>query len=382
MKHLIWLRKNSINNNGYATIYVRITVAEDRIEISTGIQCQVPCWNTAKHRVKGSTEKALFVNQRLNEIEAELLAYTREKAEQIISKDQIVAIVTRDEQKLVKHRKSLSDFAKIYLQQSKAKKLEANSNRSIESRVKKVCAYFEEKGLLNKTIALIGQSELKEYLEFISSEHEPGYVKKIWQIIQQIFAIAIEAKQQHPDILKGLTLPEIKLKEIVCLDKGELAKLSKHEPSTPTLKRVKDLFLFQCYTGMAVADLFRVSSTAIKVINGASFFEYKRKKTKTDILVPVLPVAGKIFEAYIGVLPHFADQVYNRYLKDLMEEVGINKPVSSHVGRKTFASMLIDNNISMETVKVVLGHADQRVTEQHYAKVQAGKVAREFSGMQ
>jgi site-specific recombinase XerD len=381
MKHLIWLRKNTINNKGNATIYVRITLAGDRIEISTGLQCQVQCWNTAKHRVKGATEKAMSINQRLNEIEAELLAYCRDKAEQPISKDQIICIVTRDEQKLVKHRKSLSDFARIYLDQVKAKKLEANSNRSIISRVNKICTYFEEKGLAKKTIALIGQSELKEYLEFISSEHEPGYVKKIWQIIQQIFAIAIEAKQQHQDILKGLTLPVINAKEIVYLDNVELAKLQKHEPCTPTLKRVKDLFLFQCYTGMAVADLFRIKPTMLKNINGASFFEYNRKKTKKDILVPVLPVAKQIFDSYGGVMPKFADQVYNRYIKELMEEVGIKKDISSHVGRKTFATMLIDNNISMQTVKVVLGHSDQRVTEQHYAKVQAGKVAREFRGM-
>ena len=79
-------------------------------------------------------------------------------------------------------------------------------------------------------------------------------------------------------------------------------------------------------------------------------------------------------------LPKISNQKLNSYLKEIAEIVGIEKRLTHHIARKTFATtVLLYNGISMEVVSELLGHSKLQVTQDHYAKVVKKRVSNEVS---
>ena len=113
------------------------------------------------------------------------------------------------------------------------------------------------------------------------------------------------------------------------------------------------------------------------------WIEMKREKTGKGISVPLLPQAMKIMEKYDNggdkeahVLPAISNQKMNSYLKEITEIVGINKKLTHHTARKTFATtILLYNDVPIEIVSKLLGHSSIAVTQKHYAKVVNKKVS-------
>ncbi len=135
------------------------------------------------------------------------------------------------------------------------------------------------------------------------------------------------------------------------------------------------MFLFQCYTGIAHCDLMLLTTQNIQVDNsGKKWLVFRRKKTNSEVQVPLLPIVLEILNKYSNcgsdqLLPVQCNQAMNRRLKELMQLIGIKKQVSTHVGRHSFASSVtLANGIPLEIVSKLLGHSNTIIT-QVYAKV-------------
>jgi len=104
-----------------------------------------------------------------------------------------------------------------------------------------------------------------------------------------------------------------------------------------------------------------------------------RKKTNRKISVPVLPKAKEILEKYDNVLPKISNQKFNSYLKEISVLLGIDKKLTHHIARKTFATtVLLYNNVPMEIVSELLGHSNMNITQAHYGKVVQKKISDEM----
>jgi integrase len=161
----------------------------------------------------------------------------------------------------------------------------------------------------------------------------------------------------------------------VFLENRELELIKSFQPLKLVHQEVKDVFLFQCYTGVAHCDLMLLTKENIQMDNfGKKWLVFNRKKTKSEVQVPLLPIALSIIEKYKQnldglLLPVQCNQAMNRRLKELMRAIGINKNVSTHVGRHSFASSVtLANGIPLEIVSKLLGHSNTIIT-QVYAKV-------------
>lgn len=144
-----------------------------------------------------------------------------------------------------------------------------------------------------------------------------------------------------------------------------------------TLATVRDMFLFQCYTGMAYADMMAFSLDKCDRDGERLTYSAPRVKTGVVFYVRLLPKALAIVEKYGGSLPRIADQTMNGHLKTIANVTGITKKLTSHVGRHTFATWMLRNGVPIERVSKMLGH--RRVTQtQRYAKVMAVDVYGEF----
>lgn len=164
-----------------------------------------------------------------------------------------------------------------------------------------------------------------------------------------------------------------KSKDPIFLTESEMEKLKEYAPDYGYLERTRDLYLFQCHTGLAYVDLMNFSRESVQDVDGYKIIRSNRQKTDENFITLFLPEAERIADKYKYELPKITNQKYNEYLKEVSKEAGINKPLASHSARHTFATYLLNKDIPIETVSKALGHASIKQT-QHYARLLGKKV--------
>jgi integrase/recombinase XerD len=170
-------------------------------------------------------------------------------------------------------------------------------------------------------------------------------------------------------------------KEVIFLTQEELETVERTKIAQPRLALVKDLFIFCCYTGLAYVEMAHLSKQNIQIgFDGVNWIQMKREKTQRQISIPILPIAQEIIEKYSTdsnrIFPPISNQKFNSYLKEIAEITGIEKRLTHHIARKTFAStVLLYNDVPMEIVSELLGHSNMVITQESYGKVVQKKVS-------
>ena len=170
-------------------------------------------------------------------------------------------------------------------------------------------------------------------------------------------------------------------KEVVpeFLTSHELDALSVKVFTSSRLTLIRDIYLFCCYTGLAFVDVHKLKTSEIVVgIDGNKWVITNRQKTEVSSRIPLLPVALELLDKYRNhpkclnsqkTLPVPSNQKYNDYLKEIATLCNINKNLTSHTARHTFATTVtLGNGVPIESVSKMLGHKSLRTT-QHYARV-------------
>ncbi len=166
-------------------------------------------------------------------------------------------------------------------------------------------------------------------------------------------------------------------KEFVdCLTPEQFEAVKALKIKTPHIERARDLFLFQCYTGVAYSDLMSFDFELCEESGGKYFYRAKRTKTDTDFTFQLLTPAIEILRKYDFVLPKISSQKYNDYLKVIGGMVGAPE-MHSHMGRATAATMFLSKGMPLNVVSSVLGHKTIRQT-QRYARTLSKDVKSAF----
>jgi site-specific recombinase XerD len=175
------------------------------------------------------------------------------------------------------------------------------------------------------------------------------------------------------------------------LTKEELSAIENKKFSIERLQTVKDLFLFSCYTGLAYIDTMNLTAgNIIKGIDGNDWLITSRQKTDTDVRVPLLPQAEELIKKYKDhpkaanhgtLFPVISNQKTNAYLKEIADLCNINKAITFHIARHTFATTItLSNGVPIESVSKMLGHTTIRST-QVYAKVVEQKLSEDMQNL-
>ena len=152
---------------------------------------------------------------------------------------------------------------------------------------------------------------------------------------------------------------------------------------TQRLENVKDVFLFSCFTGLSYIDIANLTEKDIVTIDVKKWIVTSRHKTGIPCHVPLLDIPQKILDKYSKndnkgkLLPLPSNQKMNAYLKEIADVCGIEKNLTCHVARHTFATLTLTLGASIETVSKMLGHSNITTT-QIYAKITSRKVSREM----
>lgn len=172
------------------------------------------------------------------------------------------------------------------------------------------------------------------------------------------------------------------------LTASELCKIESQNFSTPRLTLTRDVFIFQCYTGLAYIDAFQLKKEDIKIgIDGEYWIMSERQKTESETNIPLLPKALEIIEKYKdhplcisrgSVLPVKSNQKMNEYLKEIADLCGIASVLNTHKARRTFGSTVtLANDVPIHIVKEMLGHRSVQQTEE-YAITEQQTVGRQM----
>jgi integrase len=209
------------------------------------------------------------------------------------------------------------------------------------------------------------------------------YLRNFGKIIH--ICIANEWLEKNP--LRNFKT-QIKVVERVFLTEEEIQTMVDKVFLTDRLNQVRDIFVFSCFTGLAYIDVKNLRKSQISTgIDGEKWIYTHRKKTGTKSNIPLLPIALEILEKYKNhpqcinqdrVLPVLSNQKTNCYLKEVADLCGINKELTFHIARHTFATTVtLANGVPIESVSEMLGHKNLQTT-QHYAKVLDKKVSNDM----
>lgn len=185
------------------------------------------------------------------------------------------------------------------------------------------------------------------------------------------FAVVNELTYRNPINKQTFTIKPKKEASQASLTAQEIALLATFIFGSEVLGKARDLFLFLIYTGMRHSDgcFFDFSKDTIRA-EGKIFIQKSSQKTTVDFTVPLFPEAYAILKKYDFCLPNFGKRCdrFNRYLREIQALTGIKQRLHSHLGRKTFANILHnENKIDFDTTSKTLGHTRPSMTEKHYA---------------
>jgi site-specific recombinase XerD len=162
------------------------------------------------------------------------------------------------------------------------------------------------------------------------------------------------------------------------LNEKELNTLINKEFEILRMQQVKDVYLFCCFTGLAFVDVSSLKNADIVEKDDELWIQKQRRKTKNWCHIPLLAPAKMILDKYQNhpicqkkglLLPVLTNQRMNSYLKEIADVTGINKNLSTHTARHTFATTVtLANQVSMEVVSKMLGHSSINMTKK-YARV-------------
>ncbi|GAA3575221.1 hypothetical protein GCM10022395_25290 [Snuella lapsa] len=197
--------------------------------------------------------------------------------------------------------------------------------------------------------------------------------------------LAVKLEWLDKDPFRNYKLSYIK-NERSYLTQREIDLIDNTTFKSPTYERVKDIFLFSCYTGLSYVDVKELMSTQLLIgIDGNYWLNTKREKTNETVKIPLLPKAKQIMEKYMQeskatkkLLPVLSNQKTNQYLKEIVKASGIHKHITFHSARHTFATTVtLSNGVPIETVSKLLGHTKLSTT-QIYARVLQKKVGEDM----
>lgn len=194
------------------------------------------------------------------------------------------------------------------------------------------------------------------------------------------------------DWIEKNPMRDIKMKEEVTevrahLTKAELEGIIAKEMPNERLERVRDVFIFCCLTGLAFTDADHLSKAHIVRDDEGNVWIHKpRQKTSIMSVIPLLPYARQILEKYSidaecaengKLLPICSNQRMNSYLKEIATICNINKLLTTHCARHTFACVAIEYGMPIETIAKILGHTKVQMTR-HYARLSDGAILRDM----
>ena len=389
---LFFIKNNKIRTNGTAPIYLRITIDGKAADIAAKRYIEPQKWDGKAHKALGNSQEARTLNVYLKTLKQQVYDshYVMLKGDKNVTavglKSKLLG--TDIEQRML-----------IPIFQDHNDKVEAlvghdfapGTLERYKTSLKHTQEFINWKYKISDIdIKAIDHAFIMDYDFWLRSVRKCGnntavkYIKNFKKIIRLCMAHGWLNK----DPFLGYKA-KLKAVERPFLSKEEIQTMYEKEFVSDRLTQVQDVFLFCCYTGLAYVDVKKLSKSHVNIgIDGDKWIFTHRQKTDTSTRVPLLPLAQELILKYEDhpecvnsnvLFPVLSNQKMNSYLKEIVNVCGINKELTFHIARHTFATTVtLSNGVPIESVSKMLGHTNIKTT-QYYAKILDKKVSDDMS---
>jgi site-specific recombinase XerD len=388
---LFYIKRNEPKKDGRVVIMVRITINGIRSQFSSKLLVQSEQWDSKNERVKGQVAEARSLNRLLENVRSSLNVHYNKfmSIDGHVNPERLRNIFLGHEEQ----EQTIISFFDKFNDQYKLKVGTTSTHRTytryLLTRERLVEFMKQRYNLSDIPIKEMTVSFIDEFYLYIRNNTECNHNSslKFLQRFRTILYFAKNSGLSFNDPFGSFRFRYDKVNRGY-LDQDELDILYTKKFSSARLSQVRDIFIFSCYTGLAYVDIFELTEDKIrKAFDGHLWIMTKRQKTDVNTNVRLLDIPLTILERYKGkqkngkVLPVISNQKTNDYLEEIADICGIDKKITFHLARHTFASTVaLGNDVPMESIQSMLGHADIKTT-QIYAHVIDRKLSRDMDKM-
>jgi integrase len=383
--------KNRKNKKNQSPLFCRLTLNGNRKQLSTGINIESEHWDTKNQVILKSHKSAILYNSQLDKIK---------------SKVNSIYMILR----LQENPFSIEDIHDKYFgKELKKSEFILSYYKQYLAKIKKLVG-LEIKDNTYKKFVYVG-NHLEAFLKWKYKKTDYPLEELNLQFLSDFdYYLKTEKKQEQITINKTIQRLRTPIKQaisegyldrdpfilhksktvrktVIFLTTEELKTLEEAVLQQKRLSTIQDLFIFCCYTGLAFNEMAHLEKQNIQIgFDDINWIQMKREKTQRQISIPILPKAQEVINKYSTdnnrIFPPISNQKFNSYLKEISAITGIEKRLTHHIARKTFAStVLLYNDVPMEIVSELLGHSNMVITQESYGKVVQKKVSEAMANL-
>ncbi len=381
MRVNFYLRSNYKNAEGKTPILIRIYLKNERLSLgSSACTIEEKFWDSAKGRAKGRNAEVLKINNQLDHIEQDLMyIYRRHEFDENLSLGLIKSeYIGKDED----DKDYFLAFFDTYINSIKEEVGITRAYASVEKFLvlRKRFATFIKKKYRRDDLKMgeMTYKVISEFEHYLLTESKCCH-NTVMRMLRNFKTVTIRAQKMGVMSQDPYVAYKIRFNKV---DRGfltdeEIAKLMKKRFSVKRLEQVRDIFVFSIFTGLAYIDVANLTAKNIVTLDGKEWIMTKRQKTDVPTNIILLDIPRKIIKKYEELmkddekqrlLPILSNQKMNAYLKEIADLCGIEKRLSYHLARHTFATMALSKGVPVESVSKMLGHTNIQTT-QIYARV-------------
>ncbi|MFH7014681.1 phage integrase SAM-like domain-containing protein [Flavobacterium sp. FlaQc-47] len=389
LKTIFLLKSERVNRDGESSIILRLSYKNKRITIASGKFISKERWiqtNHLKNTLKAEKEKVIKSSLDLMQLNAEKKFTELFRIDPDVDLELLKAELTGKVKIGQPQGPSIIEimetynifFTKRVNSGERAAASLQKYKRAKDLLLDFITSTYKKEDMPASEISSSFVFKLEQFLKYESSFKEQTGIKnnsvvKYMKMYKTAcnYAIKMDMIIKNPfNIYDG----RLSVKDAIFLTQQELNTIESKIFSTPRLEKVKDIFLFSCYTGYAPVDALELTERNLSEdSNGNLWIMTSRAKTAIRANVPVLTTVEKIITKYKnqqkGLIPKISNQKMNAYLKEIADVCGIDKHLTWYVARHTFATTVtLGNGVRLENVSAMMGHTNTKQT-QHYAKV-------------
>lgn len=388
---LLLLEKSKQAKDGKIPITIRLTIDGKRAEMALGQKVLPELWDQDAGRVIGNSGDARIVNAEIDKARTKIRkVYTQlEIDNDYITSAQVKKVyqgkpVQVKKVTLLEATKFVVDKMALKVEKKKCQPATLTKWKTTETKLTEFLSeVYQQSDIALEDIKYAFAEDFVDYLMLqkdIQSNTAMKYLKNTKHILKASVDRDWLVKSPIASYQCCYIHPERDI-----LNKGEILALYNKKIEIDRIREVRDAFLFMCFTGYAYKDVSILTPKHLATHFDDELWIIKnREKTWCRENVPVLPIAKEIIDRYQNhpyckakdlLLPINSNQKFNAYLKELADICGIEKKLTTHIARHTFATTItLANGVPLETVSALLGHRSIKTT-QVYAKIVAEKVS-------
>ena len=384
---VVYISRTKEKKNGEVPVLMKININGERVVMQLQRSVQPKDWDSTRAKVIGRSHEAREFNEYIDAV----ITRTRQKYSELITihdtvtpqllRDAVLGVNTAKPKMIIEiWEDHIEDLRKLIGKESTVATCQKyNAAKNHFANYLKL--YYKTSDV---PIKAVDHFMITQFAMYLKTEKGCNYntATKFLQNLKRITYSCLRHGWLLKDPFVGISLA---MKEVdrPYLTEGELKRLMEFTTEVDRLVKVRDFFVFSCYTGLAYIDLYKLRKKEIEKNTQGYWIKTRRQKTGGRTSVLLIGVAMQIINKYVvldalsdndHVFPILSNQKMNAYLKELADLCGITKNLSFHVARHTFATTVtLTNGVPFESVSKMLGHKNIKST-QHYARIVDQKV--------